>query len=54
MLEKTAYHLQDPFRNRASDVSVTAIARNIEINLRQLLHEKDVPDPITRDEFYIM
>lgn len=54
MLEKTAYHLQDPFRNRPSDISVTAIARTIEINLRQLIKEKDVPDPITKDEFYIM
>lgn len=54
MLEKTAYHLQDPFRNRPSDISVTAIARNIEINLRQLIHEENVPDPITKDEFYIM
>lgn len=54
MLEKTAYYLQDPFRNRPSDISVTAIARNIEINIRQLLHEEDVPDPIPKDEFYIM
>ncbi|MDV6167294.1 bestrophin family ion channel [Flavobacterium sp. DG1-102-2] len=54
MLEKTAYYLQDPFRNRPSDTSVTAIARTIEINIRQLLHEEDVPDPITKDEFYIM
>lgn len=53
-LEKTAYQLQDPFRNRPSDISVTAIARNIEINLRQLIHEENVPDPITKDEFYIM
>lgn len=54
MLEKTAYHLQDPFRNRPSDISVTAITRTIEINIRQLLNENDVPDPITKDEFYIM
>jgi len=54
ILEKTAYYLQDPFRNRPSDISVTAIARTIEINIRQLLHERDVPDPITKDEFYIM
>lgn len=54
ILEKTAYYLQDPFRNRPSDISVTAIARTIEINIRQLIHEKDVPDPITKDEFYIM
>lgn len=54
MLEKTAYHLQDPFKNRPSDISVTAIARTIEINLRQLIKEEDVPEPITKDEFYIM
>lgn len=54
MLEKTAYYLQDPFRNRPSDIAVTAIARTIEINIRQLLGEEDVPDPITKDEFYIM
>lgn len=53
-LEKTAYYLQDPFRNRPSDVPVTAIARTIEINLRQLLNEEELPEPITKDEFYIM
>lgn len=53
-LEKTAYYLQDPFRNRPSDVSVTAIARTIEINIRQLLDEEELPDPVTKDEFYIM
>jgi ion channel-forming bestrophin family protein len=53
-LEKAAYYLQDPFRNRPSDVSVTAIARTIEINIRQLLEEEDLPDPVTKDEFYIM
>ena len=54
MLEKTAYHLQDPFKNRPSDTSVTAIARTIEINIRQLLKEENVPEPITKDDFYIM
>ncbi len=53
-LEKTAYYLQDPFRNRPSDVPVTAIARTIEINIRQLLNEEELPDPVTKDEFYIM
>ncbi|MGV3459565.1 MAG: bestrophin family protein [Flavobacterium sp.] len=53
-LEKTAYYLQDPFRNRPSDISVTAIARTIEINIRQLLNEENLPEPVTKDEFYIM
>jgi putative membrane protein len=54
LLQKTALHLQDPFRNRPSDVSVTAIARTIEINIRQLLHEKDVPKPLQANNYYIM
>lgn len=54
LLEKTAYHLQDPFRNRPSDTSITAIARTIEINIRQLLNEDDIPEPVTKETFYIM
>jgi putative membrane protein len=54
LLEKTAYHLQDPFRNRPSDTSVTAIARNIEINIKQLLHEKEVPQPLAPNGFYLL
>ncbi len=54
MLEKTATQLQDPFENRPSDVSVTAIARTIEINLRQLLGEKEVPAPVQPVRFYLM
>lgn len=54
LLEKSAFHLQDPFQNRPSDVSVTAIARTIEINCRQLLGETDVPKPIGPKKFYLM
>ncbi|KAA3438384.1 bestrophin family protein [Rufibacter hautae] len=54
LLEKSAYHLQDPFRNRPSDTSVTAIARTIEINIRQLLGEKDIPDPLSPQGFYLL
>ena len=39
LLEKSAVLMQDPFRNRPTDTPVTAIARNIEINIKQLLHE---------------
>lgn len=54
LIEKSAYHLQDPFKNRPSDVSVTAIARNIEINIRQLIGESDVPEPVKPENFYIL
>lgn len=54
MLEGAAYNLQDPFENRPSDTPMTSIARTIEINIRQLLQEEDVPDPIQAEGFYIM
>ncbi len=54
MIEKSAYDLQDPFKNRPSDVPVTAIARTIEINIRQLLGESNVPEPVKPDGFYIL
>ena len=54
LIEKSAYHLQDPFRNRPSDVPVTAIARTIEINIRQLLGETAVPEPATPKDFFIL
>jgi putative membrane protein len=53
LIEKSAYHLQDPFRNRPSDTPVTAIARTIEINIRQLLGDRKVPAPIPAKSFYI-
>lgn len=54
LLEKSAYHMQDPFSNRPSDTPVTTIARTIEINIRQLLGEEDVPEPVKPNDFYIL
>lgn len=54
LLQKTAHQLQDPFKNRPSDIPVTSIARTIDINIRQLLGEKDVPAPVQSDTFYVL
>ncbi|WP_297816808.1 bestrophin family ion channel [Segetibacter sp.] len=54
LIEKSAYHLQDPFKNRPSDVSITAISRTIEINIRQLLGDNEVPEPVKPEGFYIL
>ncbi|UOG74642.1 hypothetical protein MTX78_21305 [Hymenobacter tibetensis] len=54
LLEKTAKYLQDPFRNRPTDTPVTVISRTIEINLKQLLDEKQVPKPVAAESFYLM
>jgi putative membrane protein len=46
LIERLAKHLQDPFANRMSDTPMLALSRTIEINLRQQLHEADVPEKL--------
>lgn len=54
LLEKSATHMQDPFENRPTDTSVTAIARTIEINIKQLLKETEIPEPYPAEKFYLL
>ncbi len=54
LLEKSATLMQDPFEDRPTDTAVTAIARNIEINIRQLLKETDIPLPHQPENFYLL
>ena len=53
LLEKSATHMQDPFENRPTDTPVTAIARTIEINIKQLIKHKNIPNAHQADGFYI-
>jgi putative membrane protein len=52
LLEKSATHMQDPFENRPTDTPVTGIARTIEINIKQLLNETNIPAPLQANKFY--
>ncbi len=45
-LDKIGRDLEDPFDNVMYDVPLTAISRTIEINLRQTLGEKHLPEAI--------
>ena len=45
-LEKIGRDLEEPFENTIYDVSMTAIATTIEINLRQLLGQTELPEPV--------
>jgi len=53
-IEETSTHMQDPFENRPTDTAVTAIARTIEINIKQMLGETDVPEKLQSEDFYLM
>lgn len=52
LLERSANHMQDPFENRPTDTSVTAIAANIETNIRHLLGESTAVDLPQQKTFY--
>jgi len=53
LLEKSATHMQDPFENRPTDTAMTAIAKTIEINIKQLLKESESPKPHQQDNFHL-
>lgn len=53
LLEKSAKHMQDPFENRPTDIAMTAISRTIEINIKQLLKDTDIPLPHPPNKFYL-
>jgi len=52
VLEKTATLIQDPFENEPPDTAMTTIATNIEINIKQLLKETEIPKPLKPHSFY--
>jgi putative membrane protein len=45
-VDRLALVIEKPFQNRVNDTAMTAISRTIEIDLRQMLGETDVPEPV--------
>lgn len=54
LLEKSATHMQDPFSNKPTDTPMSAVSRTIEINIKQLLREEQLPEPMKPESFYMM
>ena len=52
LIEKMAIHLQDPFENKPTDTPMTAIAGTIEKDLKQLLHDQDLPEDKRQEKYY--
>ncbi len=46
LIEQVAIYLQNPFSNRPSDTPVLALSRTIEINIKQMLGEQDLPEKL--------
>ncbi len=46
-MEKVGEATENPFEGGANDIPITSLSRVIEIDLRELLDEKDIPAPIS-------
>ncbi len=54
MMEKIGTATESPFEGSANDVPITALARTIEIDLRTMLGEDDVPSPAQPSNHILM
>ncbi|HCM35259.1 bestrophin family ion channel [Chryseobacterium sp.] len=53
-IEKTSIIMQDPFENGPVDTPVTSLAQTIEINIRQMIGEQNVPLKKENSSYYEM
>lgn len=53
-IERTAIILQDPFENATTDIPITNLATTIEINIKELIGDKNLPIQEKPKSFYIM
>lgn len=54
MMELVGDYAENPFENLAFDTPMDSLTRTIEIDLRQMLDETEVPAPITPVDNYVM
>lgn len=54
LMEKIGDYSENPFEGTYNDVPITSIARAIEIDLREMLDEKDIPEPIKDVNGFLM
>ncbi|MBU6454236.1 MAG: hypothetical protein KGS72_20825 [Cyanobacteria bacterium REEB67] len=53
-MEKVGDSSENPFENGINDVPLSSICRDIEIQLRSVLHEQDLPAPLVATDFVLM
>ena len=54
LIEQVSAYLQDPFSNRPSDTPVIALSRTIEINIKQMLGDDELPKALKPDNGVLM
>jgi putative membrane protein len=54
VLEQIGESTENPFEGNANDIPITQMSRNMEIDLREMLGETDLPKPITAQNHILM
>ncbi len=53
-LERVAVVLQDPWEGLPSDIPVTMLSHKIETDLKQMMGDDSLPEPLPSDEYFVM
>ncbi len=54
LMEKIGDYSENPFEGTYNDVPITSIARGIEIDLRQMIDDEHIPEPIQAQNGFLM
>lgn len=54
LMEMIGDYSENPFEGTFNDVPISTIARGIEIDLREMLNEKNIPQPLSSEKGYLM
>ena len=54
LMEKIGDYSENPFEGTYNDVPITSIARGIEIDLREMINDVDIPKPIEANNGFLM
>lgn len=54
LMEKIGDYSENPFEGTYNDVPITSIARGIEIDLREMINDENIPKPIEAENGFLM
>ena len=54
LMERIGDYSENPFEGSYNDVPITAIARGIEIDIREMINDKDIPPPIASEKGFLL
>ena len=53
-MEKIGDYSENPFEGTYNDIPITSIIRSIEIDLREMIDDTDIPKPIAAENGFLM